>query len=278
MSLHLTRRGIIQFCAGLAAAGPRIALADEAKPGEFRIGIASSSFREFQRKLTISMIKQLGVRYVSVKEFHLPYTLSAADAAKAAGEFKKAGLTIVSGGNISLQDEDPAILRRYFEYAKACGMPMMVTAPTHSTLPTVEKLAKEFDIKTALHNHGPEDKHFPTPQSVLEAVKGRDPRMGLCMDMGHSMRTGIDVVQTLELAGSRLLDMHIKDLKSPTDKASQCDVGEGVMPIVAIFKQLKKMNYQGCVNLEYEINGDNPLPGMLHSFGYMRGVLAGMAG
>jgi sugar phosphate isomerase/epimerase len=98
------------------------------------------------------------------------------------------------------------------------------------------------------------------------------------MDMGHSMRTGIDVVQTLESAGSRLLDMHIKDLKSPTDKASQCDVGEGVMPIVAIFKMLKKMNYQGCVNLEYEINGDNPLPGMLHSFGYMRGVLAGMAG
>src|SRR5260370_24578694 len=168
-------------------------------------------------------------------------------------------------------------LKRMFDYARLCGMPMMVCAPTHKTPDTVEKLVKEFDIKAALHNHGPEDKHFPTPQSVLEAVKGRDPRMGLCMDMGDSMRTGIDVVQTLELAGSRLLDMHIKDLKSPTDKASQCDVGEGVMPIVAIFKQLKKMNYQGCVNLEYEINGDNPLPGMLASFGYMRGVLSGIA-
>src|SRR5882672_11099320 len=149
MSLHMTRRGIIQFCAGLAASGPRNAFADEAKPGEFRIGIASYSFREFQRKMTISMIKQLGVRYVSVKEFHLPYTLSATEAAKAAGEFKKAGLTIVSGGNISLQDEDPAVLKRSFEYAKACGMPMMVCAPTHRTLPMVEKLVKEFDIKAA---------------------------------------------------------------------------------------------------------------------------------
>src|SRR2546425_13304944 len=126
MSLNMTRRGIIQIGAGLAAAGPRIARAAELGEGDFRIGVASYSFREFQRKLTISMIKQLGVRYVSVKEFHLPYTLSAAEAAKAAGEFTKAGLTIVSGGNISLQDEDPAALKRYFEYARRCGMRMMV--------------------------------------------------------------------------------------------------------------------------------------------------------
>ena len=274
----MTRRGILQFCAGLAATGPRITLADEAKPGEFRIGIASYSFREFQRKMTISMIKQLGVRYVSVKEFHLPYTLSAIEAAKATAEFTKAGLTIVSGGNISLSDEDPAALKRLFQYAKSCGMPMMVCAPTHKTLPTVEKLAKEFDMKIAIHNHGPEDKHFPTPQSVLEAVKGLDPRMGLCMDVGHSMRTGVDVVQAVEAAGSRLLDMHMKDLKSPTEKDSQCAVGEGVMPVVAIFKQLKKMKYQGCVNLEYEINAENPLPGMQRSIGYLKGVQAGLAG
>src|SRR5438128_9642908 len=116
MSLNLTRRGILQFCAGLAA-GPRFSKAAELKEGDFRLGIASYSFREFQRKLTISMIKQLGVRYVSVKEFHLPYTLSASEAAKAAAEFTKAGLTIVSGGNISLQDEDPAALKRLFQYA-----------------------------------------------------------------------------------------------------------------------------------------------------------------
>src|SRR5260370_34852664 len=103
-------------------------------------------------------------------------------------------------------------------------------------------------MKAAINNNGPEDKHFPTAQLVLEAVKGRDPRMGLCMDMGHSMRTGVDVVQTLELAGPRLLDMHIKDLKSPTDKNSQCDVAEGVMPLVAVFKQVSKRKYQCGVN------------------------------
>src|SRR5712672_2550131 len=204
----MTRRDVAGIFAGLAATRTGIAFAAEPKLQEgFHLGVATYSFREFQRKLAISMTKQLGVRYISVKEYHLPYAVTADEAAKAKSEFKKAGLEIMSGGNISLQDEDPKALRQLFEYARMCGMPMMVCAPTHKTLDTVEKLVKEFDIKTALHNHGPEDKHFPTPQSVLEAVKGRDPRMGLCMDMGHSMRTGIDVVQTLELAGSRLLDM-----------------------------------------------------------------------
>ena len=121
-------------------------------------------------------------------------------------------------------------------------------------------------------------KNFPTPKVVLDAVKGMDPRMGLCMDVGHSMRAGADVVQEIANAGPRLLDMHIKDLKDGKVKESQCDVGDGVMPVVAIFKQLQRIGYSASVNLEYEINADNPLPGMLHSFGYMKGVLAGLAG
>jgi sugar phosphate isomerase/epimerase len=98
------------------------------------------------------------------------------------------------------------------------------------------------------------------------------------MDVGHSARTGVDLVQTVAEARDRLFDMHIKDLRSTSDKASQCDVGEGVLPIVGIFKQLHKMGYGGCVNLEYEIRGDDPLPGMQRSFSYMRGVLAGLKG
>jgi len=109
-------------------------------------------------------------------------------------------------------------------------------------------------------------------------VKNMDPRVGLCIDVGHTARTGVDVVQSIAEAGPRLLDMHIKDLRSLSDKDSQCRVGEGAMPVVAIFKQLKKMKYQGMVNLEYEIDAENPLPGMIQSFAYMRGVLDGLRG
>ena len=186
--------------------------------------------------------------------------------------------TIVSGGNITLAKDDPDDIRRYFEYAKMCGMPMMVCAPTHSNLGAIERFVKEYNIRIAIHNHGPEDKQYPTPQSVLEVVRNMDPRCGLCMDVGHSARAGANVVESIAEAGSRLFDMHIKDLRTFEPHAVQCDVGEGIMPIVGIFKQLQKMGYQGCVNLEYEINGDNPLPGMKNSFSYMRGVLAGLKG
>jgi sugar phosphate isomerase/epimerase len=86
------------------------------------------------------------------------------------------------------------------------------------------------------------------------------------------------VVQEIVNAGPRLLDLHMKDLKNGKDKDSQCDVGEGVMPVVAIFKQLRKTGYRGNVNLEYEINSENPLPGAQHSIGYLKGVLAGLVG
>jgi len=284
----MTRRQVFGVCGSLAvmtgigAAQRRKQEATaEAVPApgkeDIRLGVCTYGFHEFQRKMTISLIKQLGVRWVSVKEFHLPYTSTPQDIEKATGDFKRAGLSIVSGGTIYFLEEDPAALRKSFVYAKSCGMPMIVAGPTLKTLPAVEALAKEFDIRVAVHNHGPEDPHFPTPQSVLEAVKGMDARMSLCMDLGHSMRTGADVVEEIAKAGTRLLDVHIKDLKVSTDKKSQCDVGDGVMPVVAIFKQLKRMKYAGCVNLEYEINSENPVPGMLHSIGYMRGVLAALA-
>jgi len=265
----------------VAAAGSAMSsAASEGTPAgtAFRIGVATYSLREFQRGLAIRMIKRMGVTQVSVKDFHLPYTSTPAEIAKAVNEFKSAGLTIVSGGNTDLKSNDPADLRKYFVYAKACGMPMLVAAPLHENLGEIEKLAKEFDIKIAIHTHGHEDPNFPTPKVVLDAVKGMDPRMGLCIDIGHSTRGGADVVQEIANAGPRLLDMHFKDLKDSKVKESQCDVGEGVLPIVAIFKQLQKIGYRGSVNLEYEINSDDPLPGMLHSLGYMKGVVAGLAG
>jgi len=274
-----TRRGFLGVAVGMAglAAAPAGAVIEN-EPLGFKLGVASYSLREFQRGLAIKMIQQLGTPYVSVKEFHLRYVETPAELEKGRKEFEKAGLKIMSGGNISLQRDDAADIRKYFEYAKTCGMPMIVCAPTHQNLKKLEAAVKEYNIKAAIHNHGPEDKHFPTPQSVLEAIKDLDPRVGLCMDVGHSARTGVDVVKSIAEAGPRLLDMHIKDLLDFSGKDSQCAVGEGKMPVAAIFQQLRKIGFTGCVNLEYEIHASDPLPGMHKSFAYMRGVLAGLRG
>lgn len=244
----------------------------------FVLGVASYSLRKLSRADAIKAIQKLDVHHLSVKEYHLKYTSSPEEIDAAKKEFAAAKIKIASGGNIDLKGDD-ATLRKMFEYAKAAGMPMMVCAPSAATLPKVEKLVKEFNIRTAIHNHGPEDKHFPTPQSVLDAVKNMDPRMGLCIDIGHTVRTGADVVESIRVAGQagRLFDLHVKDLKDLKDSKSQVAVGEGAMPIKEVFQALKKMNFKGGAMLEYEINADNPVPGMEASFAHMRKVLAEIA-
>ena len=124
---------------------------------------------------------------------------------------------------------------------------------------------------------GPEDKLWPSPLDVLKDLQGMDARMGLCIDVGHSVRAGTDVVAAIHQAGTRVHNVHMKDLTDFTDKESQVAVGAGKMPVREIFKALKAIGYQGWVDLEYEVHGDDPLPGVTESLAYMRGVLAGMA-
>jgi sugar phosphate isomerase/epimerase len=280
--MSTTRRyffGAAAGIAGLSAFGVESASAKiEPTPWGIKLGLASYTFRSFPREKAIEMIKTVQTPWISIKDVHLKQDLTPDETRAAGKEFTDAGLKIMSGGNVDMtKDKTSEDLRKHFEYAKNAGIPMMVCAPTHENVKLLDPLVKEYNIRIAIHNHGPEDKHFPTPQSVLEVVRGMDARCGLCMDVGHSARTGVDVVKTIADAGSRLLDMHVKDLRSLKDKDSQCICGEGDMPFPGIFKQLKKMNYQGCVNLEYEIDAKDPMPGVLRSFAYMRGVLAGLA-
>lgn len=245
-------------------------------PETVKLGVASYSLRKFSRAKAIEITKTLGVPYINLKSVHLPYDATPAEIAAARQEIEGAGLRIVGGGTITFETDTDDGVRKYFEYAKAAGMPVMVSTCTPAVLPRVEKFAKQYDISVAIHNHGPEDKNFPTPYDVLTAVKGMDRRMGLCMDIGHTARTGTDIVKAAADAGPRLLDLHAKDLRDHTARESQCIVGQGVLPIAELFRQLQAMRYPGYVNLEYEIDADNPLPGMQQSFAYMRGALAGI--
>ncbi|MBM3811439.1 MAG: sugar phosphate isomerase/epimerase [Acidimicrobiia bacterium] len=254
--------------------GAALAAGALAKPENgLKLGVASYSFRKLTRAQAIAAMKELKTPYINIKEFHLRYTSTPEEIAAGRKEFQGAGLEVLGGGNIDLKG-DEATLRKMFDYAKAAGFPLIVCAPARDNVHIVEKLVKEYNIKAAIHNHGPEDKQFPSPQSVLELVKNMDPRVGLCIDIGHTARTGVDVVESIRLAGPRLLDLHVKDLKDLMVKESQCVVGEGAMPIQEIFATLKKMKFTGGVMLEYEIDAENPLPGMLKSFANMRRVLS----
>jgi sugar phosphate isomerase/epimerase len=239
-----------------------------------KLGIASYTFRKFDSAQLMDFARQIRTPYLNLKDMHLP--MGSADQVKAqADAYRQAGFKLTGAGNVSLNKNDEADMRSKFEYLKAAGIDTMICIPTHQTLPIVEKYAKQFRIKVAIHNHGPEEKEFHSPTEVLDAVKNMDPLMGLCVDVGHTMRAGTDPVEAVRLAGRRLYDIHMKDLAKHNDKDSQVAVGEGIMPVREIFQQLIKQKYQGMVDLEYEIKENDPLPGVMESFAYMRGVLRG---
>lgn len=257
---------------------PGFAFADNPKPdasSPIRLGIASYTFRNFDQAHLIDFMKQLKTPYLNLKDTHLPMTPLDQVASKAA-EYRAAGMTLTALGTIYFPKDDDDDIRAKFEYCKAAGVSLIVGAPTHETLPRVEKFVKEYNIRVGIHNHGPEDKQWPSPLTVLDAVKNMDQRIGCCIDVGHTMRTGTDVVQAIRKAGPRLFDIHMKDLAKSNVKESQVAVGDGLMPVPQIFKALIEMRYPGQVDLEYEIFPSDPMPGVIKSFAYMRGVLAGM--
>jgi len=255
---------------------PIKAAADEKSP-QIKLGVASYSFHKFDRAHVIQFMKQLNCSRLNAKDVldHLPMTpASATDEAVAA--YKAAGIELTAAGVIYFPTKDAADIRQKFEYVKRAGVSLIVGSPTRDVLPAIEPFVKQYDIRLAIHNHGPEDKEWPSPLDVLKAVEPMDKRIGACIDVGHTARTGTDVVQAILKCNSRVFDIHIKDLADMAVKESQVAVGDGKMPIRQIFEALNTIGYKGYVDLEYEIHDDDPLPGMMKSFAFMRGVLAGM--
>jgi sugar phosphate isomerase/epimerase len=249
--------------------------ANEASP--LRLGLASYTFRNFTRAQLIAFMKQLNVSELNAKDVkdHLP--MDPQQEATALADYAAAGVKLHAAGAIYFPKDEDADIRTKFEYCKRAGIGVIVAGdPAPETLPRLEKFVKEYDIRIAIHNHGPEDKLWHSPLDVLKAVTGLDPRIGCCIDVGHTVRAGTDVVQAIHEAGPRLFNLHMKDLTSFQDKESQVAVGDGIMPVRKMFEALIASRYTGFVDLEYEIHPDDPMPGVISSFAYMRGILAGL--
>ncbi len=285
MKRPLSRRELIRSGAIVAAASatsggwPSFAQtsSSEAKRSPIRLGVASYTFRNFDRAQMVEYLKQIQVTELNVKDVkdHLP--ADPAEEAKALKEYAAAGIKLHAAGAIYFAKDEEADIRDKFEYCKRAGVSVIVAGdPTPETLPRIEKFVKEYDIRIAIHNHGPEDKLWPSPLDVLRSLKGTDPRIGCCIDVGHTVRAGTDVVKAIHEVGPRLYNIHMKDLMDFRSKESQVAVGKGLMPVRGIFESLIAIKYAGFVDLEYEVDADNPMPGVISSLAYMRGVLAGM--
>lgn len=278
----LSRRDFMRF--GAFAAGALVVptnifpLFPETSGGRstaIRLGLASYTFRNFTRAQMIGFMKQLDITGLNAKDAkdHLP--MDPQQEAAALADYAAAEIKLHAAGAIYFSKNEDDDIRAKFEYCKRAGIGVIVAGdPSLETLLRIEKFVKEYDIRIAIHNHGPEDKLWPSPLDVLKAVKNMDSRIGCCIDVGHTARAGTDVVEAIHEVGPRLFNMHMKDLTDFKNKESQVAVGEGIMPVRKIFEALAATKYQGFVDLEYEIHPDDPMPGVLASFAYMRGVLA----
>ena len=261
--------GVARAQTGLTQAG--------GMPSPIRLGMASYTFRNFTRAQLIGFMKQLNLTGLNAKDAkdHLP--MAADEEAKALADYAAAGIELHAAGTVYFPKDEDEDIRSKFEYAKRAGINVIVAGdPAPSTLPRIEKFVREYDIRFAIHNHGPEDKIFHSPFDVLKIVKDMDHRIGCCIDVGHAARAGANLVEAIHAAGPRLYDMHVKDLTSFESKESQVPVGEGILPFREMFEALIKIDYKGFVDLEYEIHADDPMPGVIESFAFMRGVLDGM--
>ena len=274
--MHMTRRELLR-CSAMATAAAHLPAwaVPPAANSPIRLGLASYTFRNFSRAQMIGFMKQLGVSDLNAKDVkdHLPMDPAAEAAALA--EYKSNAIRLHAIGTVYFPKDEDDDIRAKFEYARRAGVKVIVSGdPAPTTLPRLERFVKEYDIKLAIHNHGPEDPIWKSPLDVLAQVKNMDPRVGCCIDIGHTVRAGTDVVDAIHQVGSRLHNMHTKDLTDFHNKESQVAVGDGNMPMKQIFQALVDIKYPGFVDLEYEVHGDDPMPGVTRSFASMRGVLA----
>jgi len=237
-----------------------------------KLGMASYTFRKFGLDETIAMTKRLGLERIAFKDFHLAMDSTEAEIRAVAKKVADAGLDLYGCGVVYMNNE--AEVNRAFDYAKAAGMRVIIGVPEHSLLPLVNRKVQEYDIKLAIHNHGPGDERYPSPESAYTRIKDLDPRMGLCIDIGHTKRIGIDPSVPAERYFDRLHDIHIKDVSAASKEGSTVEIGRGVINIPKFLRTILRLNYTGAVSLEYEKDAEDPLPGSAESIGYLRGALA----
>ena len=295
---HLTRREALRtvalgalalpllqsslFAAESAAAVPAPSTAGAPDPLGYehglRLGVASYSTRTMTLDETISVLGLLRVKNTGLFKAHCDWEGGTVEQCTAVGEkLHAAGLNLTGSGVINLPN-DEAKLRKAFENVRAAKMATMVCKPQLAALPLIEKLVKEFDQKIAIHNHGPEDTLFPTPQSAFDVIKTLDSRIGLCVDIGHAARAGVDPAESIRKYAARVYDLHMKDSIAivGATKDIPVEVGAGRLNIRGVLSALRDIKYTGVVAFEYEKPAANPVTGLAESIGYVRGMLAGL--
>lgn len=239
------------------------------------VGIADYTFLHFDIPQSIKMMQRLDIHAMTLKNFHLPYDSTKEKIDEVVKEYKDGGISIYGVGVIYMKSKEE--VDQAFEYAKNVGVSMIIGVPEHDQIDYVEQKVKSYNIKLAIHNHGPEDKMYPNPQIAYDLIKNKDPRMGLCLDVGHAQRAGVDPAKAVLKYNKRIFDLHIKDVTKAEQDGKAIEAGRGIIDFPALVRALRKIKYPGHCGVEFELDMKDPLPGIAESVGYFKGVKDGVA-
>jgi sugar phosphate isomerase/epimerase len=221
---------------------------------------------------SIKIMKTVGVNNLSIKDFHLPYNSSQEQINEIVGKFKNAGLNIYGVGVVYMKTKDE--VDRAFEYARMAGVKTIICAPNYELLPYVDQKVKSADFKLAIHNHGPDNPLYPNAADIWNHIKDLDKKIGICIDIGHTLRDGADPAKDILKYGTRIYDVHIKDVDKAAKEGKTVEMGRGIINIPSVVDALRKIKFQGSCSLEFEKDAADPLAGVAESIGYWKGVLA----
>ncbi len=288
-SLALLAAGCRSFC---SASAPASACGKV----PFKLGFAGYTFHRCTLDETLAAMQSLDVHNLCIKDFHLPYKSTAAEIRAFHRKCADHGVTGYGVGPIYFTKDEA---RRYFDYAKAVGVKVLVAVPyeqrmvdgrkqrcaSRACCEAIDGLCREYDIRVAIHNHGPDIPHcFPTGDSAFEMVKDLDPRVGLCLDIGHNFRAGLDPAASIRKLHSRIFDLHIKNVKFDPRKNLAVPMPRGDMDMWSVVQALCDVKYTGCCSLEYEsFPGKGVKPGakmadIAESIGYFKGLMKAAEG
>ncbi len=274
------KRALLLLVIGLLAVTSQTATSQEKRPGQrmppetgekFKIGMAGYTFLKFDLDKALATLKRADVHYLCIKDFHLPMASTDEQIAEFHAKLKASDVTGYAVGPIYMKSEKD--IDNAFEYAKRVGVKLIVGVPNYDLLPYVDKKVKEYGFNYAIHLHGPDISTYPDAEDVWNHVKDLDPRIGMCLDIGHDTRNGKDPVADLKKYKSRVFDIHIKDVTGTTKLGYSLEVGRGVINFPAFVKMLRKVGYTGVCSLEHEKDMTDPFMGIAESIGYFRGII-----
>ena len=223
------------------------------------------TFNKFTLFEAIDKTKELGARYIetySWQKINAPlgdmqfnYKMTDEAAAEVTKKLAASGVQLVNYYFHEL-GKDEAESRKVFGFCKKMGIQTIISEPDPKVLGLVDKLATEYQVKVAIHNHPKDDKHPDyanwNPDNVMKMLEGRSKWIGCCADNGHWVRAGLDSVECMRKYKGRLISLHFKDVNKVGADAHDVPYGTGVVNLKAVLTELKDQDFAGVFSIEYE--------------------------